>query len=232
MARSTRMSKTRAKKTSDAKVMEKVARVIEVPKEVLALNVGKLQKAEEIPEITAQWANEYAFQLATFNISFVTSRGEDGDRGIKLVNIDGNFEKSEVNVMDVLPKTEWVAKDYSAEFSFSLDPLGVISKVVEPVDGVKVPTGVTAGLTFKYNWNPKAARVIAGGAEGGVHWYSEHAQNQYLDGNYQVSIMFSHPKNLVGPFKLEMKLLALHDIAGDTDQYTDIKKTVEIKVKV
>ena len=221
-----RKAGVRTKKYSEAQLLAKVNQSIEVPKEVLAVNVGKLSKKEEIPEVATQWDQGYGFHLATFNISFVTQRGERCVRGIKKVKIDGDFDKPEISVMDVLPKTSWIPKNYSAEVSFGLDPLGMIGKVVE------VPTGVTAGLTFKYNWNPKAARVISSGAQAGVHWYSERASDEYLDGNYQVSVMFSHPKTVTGPFKLKLQLFVHHDIAVDYDDYTKVEKELTVKVNL
>ena len=212
-----------ARRPNIKELTEKVKQIVELPKEVLALNLSKLSKAEEIPEVARQWGQDYAFHLATFNISFVTLRGEDCVRGVKKVKIDGTFDNPEINVIDVLPKTLWVAKDYSAEISFGIDPLGMIGKVVE------VPTGVTAGMTFKYTWNPKAARVISSGAQAGIHWYSERASDEYLDGNYQVSITFSHPKSVTSPFKLKLQFSVHHDIAGGYDDYTIVNKELTFK---
>jgi hypothetical protein len=120
-----------------------------------------------------------------------------------------------------------VAEGYSVEISFGIDPLGMIGKVIE------APTGVTACITLKTHRESQGRkRVISSGAQASIHWYSEHAFDEYLDGNYQVSIMFSRSMNITSPSKLKVQSSVHRDIAGGYDDYTVASKELTIKVNV
>jgi hypothetical protein len=217
---------TQVQATTDLDTKQKIEELVETPETVLALNLAKL-KQDDIPPIAELWKNEYGFYLASFNLSFVTQRGRDCKRGVKLVRIDGIFKDDKhVSVLDVLPKTEWVDADMSATVQIGIDPLGIFGNIIS------TPTGISTGLAFSYSWNPKRARLITGGARDGVHWYSERSkQMPYFDGNYQVSISFARPLvPQAQTLKLHLEIETLHDIKGDWDETYTVKRDIQIKI--
>jgi hypothetical protein len=161
--------------------------------------------------------------MLNIRLNLVSQRSA-GARGVKTVTFDGSFTPS-VKTEDVVPKTEWVDKNYEANVKLGINSVGDLLKLVP------FPTpGVTTDVSFTYKLDPKNAKVISGAAANSARWRFEASGNQYLDGGLELMVLFARPRNLE-EVALNVPASATYDIRGHDDiVYTKVKP-VKIRFK-
>lgn len=165
---------------------------IVMPSEVFSINLVDefRQKNQNLPAEMRQWIKEYDYHMFTLPFNLATLRGS-GARGAKQFDLDADFTQ-DVYVTDVAPKTEWVPTDtsLSVNVDFTVDSIGGLIKMV------KLPVNPTVNVKFTYAWRPYVAKVVSGGADKIVNLHLESANNQYLDGQHEMIVIFQRPRSI------------------------------------
>lgn len=180
-------------------------------------------KGEELPPTMDLHKDKYAFYEIQFNATVHPHQWENITRGVKILKIDGTFSEG-VSVDDVTPDSRWVPKNYSLTFAINAD-----SNILEFVP-VPLPGNITPKVNFEYNWNPKVAAVESGGTGNQLFWIFKKANDEYLDGQHQLNVLFTIPKTLKN-VKLALRGVATYDLEWTEDDVEIGEGIVDIKLQ-
>ncbi len=164
---------------------------ITIDNDVLSINLidEYHDKGAELPSIMKQWQSKFDFNLVTIKAG-ISPLKEDWIRGASEFQIQGQFE-GEIQPYDAAPKTEWRDLPYSGSLEFGINSIENLLKLVP----IPLPD-ITTKVRFTYNWNPKGRAVTSFAAGQRASWTFDKVGEQYLDGDFELKMLFRKPKTL------------------------------------
>jgi hypothetical protein len=145
-----------------------------------------------------QFKNKYNFYIVD-NLKATLQMKTPHARGAKNLHLEGSFQSNDIVIEDVAPDTEWIPKNYSLSFTLDVD-----SQVLKLIP-LPLP-GVAPKLQFKYDWNPKVAKVVSGGTNQDAFWLFQGDSNKpRMDGDNQLTIAFRTPKSFTDKVIFKVK---------------------------
>ena len=184
-------------------------------------DVGEQNK---IPAVMKQFKNKYKFYMVE-NLKTTLQMKASYARGAKDLHLQGLFLINDVVIEDVAPKTQWVPKNWSISFTLDVNSQ-ILSLIPLPLPGIQPK------IQFKYDWNPKVAKVISGGTNQDAFWVFQGTVNKpHIDGDNQLTITFRIPvKSTVDKVNFRLKGTAKIDLEWETDDVAIHSNDVEIEL--
>jgi hypothetical protein len=177
-----------------------------------------------MPAVLKQFKNKYKFYIVE-NLKATLQMKTAYARGAKDLHLEGLFLNDDIIIEDVAPKTEWVPMNWSISFALDINSQ-ILSLIPIPLPGVEPK------VQFKYNWNPKVARIISGGINQEAFWLFRGAEYRpRIDGDNQLTISFRTPAKLnVDKVSFRLKGTAKIDLQEEPDDVAIQSTDVEIEL--
>jgi hypothetical protein len=177
-----------------------------------------------MPAVLKQFKDKYKFYIVE-DLKATLQMKAAYARGAKDLHLEGLFLNDHIIIEDVAPKTEWVPKNGSISFALDINSQ-ILSLIPIPLPGVEPK------VQFKYNWNPKVARIISGGTNQEAFWLFRGAEYRpRIDGDNQLTISFRTPAKLnVDKVSFRLKGTAKIDLQEEPDDVAIQSTDVEIEL--
>jgi len=165
-----------------------------------AINILPLNEPvdSKLQKYLDQWKSRFDYHYVDifFNIRSIN---RDFARGVKQLDFmyrltDENNDTDKIKILDIIPKTKWVKKNYHVSLSGGSTAEGKVGFSYKSADIVDVDVNakVNGSVSFDYKWNPKIAAIISNSNS----FIVNNSKNKFLDGRILMTLLVQRDRKV------------------------------------